>query len=72
MSTLEQRVTINPHHPTCRYPAGSHAGLDPERCCYCAARVRQDAALSGLNLGLSGARPGEDPLDFRYGRCGCS
>lgn len=72
MSTTSRVVTVQPHHPDCRFPAGSHAGLDPERCCYCAALVRQDAARSGLNLGLIGTRVGEEPLDFRYGRCGCS
>ena len=54
-------VTIDPHHPKCRM--GEHTGvwasvgLDPERCCYCAALARNEC----------------DPLDYRYGgpRCGC-
>ncbi len=50
---MSERVTIEPHHPDCR-------GNDPERCCYCAALIRQ---MLGAN---------EDPLDYRYGGPGCA
>jgi len=63
---VSRRVTLDPHHPTCRYPQGPHLNLDPERCGYCAALMRRDYRAAGLNLGLSTARHGEDPLDFRY------
>jgi hypothetical protein len=59
---MPRTLTLDPHHPDCRYPRGSYAGLDPERCCYCAALLRQ---------GLSSSR-GEDPLDYRYGGPGCA
>jgi hypothetical protein len=57
MSAAQRIVRIDPHHPQCTYPDGpaTHAGLDPERCAYCAALVRQE---------LFNAR--EDPLDYRY------
>jgi hypothetical protein len=63
-----QAEVIHPHYPECRYPLGrgNAGGWDPMKCGYCAALVRQDYAASGLSLGLSSARPGEDPLSFRY------
>ena len=64
-----RRISLDPHHPTCTYPAGPDLeGRDPRRCGYCAALMRRDYADAGLDLGLSAARPGEDPLDYRYRR----
>lgn len=61
---MSQTVTINPHHPDCRSPRGPsmYGGDDPERCCYCAALMRQAMFSSAQH---------EDPLDYRYGGPGC-
>jgi hypothetical protein len=64
MTEMTRTLTIDPHHPTCCL--GNHdgpwagLGLDPERCCYCAASAR------------NGFRSEQcDPLDYRYGGPGC-
>ncbi len=46
-------VTIEPHHPDCR--TSQNWATDPERCCYCAALLRNE----------------REPLDYRYGGPGC-
>jgi hypothetical protein len=67
---MTRTVTIDPHHPDCRL--GNHGpdndtwanlGLDPERCCYCAALARNAFRSEQC-----------DPLDYRYGgpKCGCA